>query len=242
MLPSPDADDGDDGDDPMPSYEATVVLRAGHGSRIIMGNLDRKCRDSVELAISWLAFHYQKLNHYIMGSPRERFMSINQDIVVQAWDVFNALEGCSGGVSIGLATVAATMGCRLDRSFGATGAVVLNGNVMIVGDIEAKAVAARDLGLAKLIVPTGSYLSLEVEGIAEEGLRDFCRDSLRPVGDMVDVLSHMIPGKMSQWMDRWSERVIVLWKALQQGKEDTTDPLFLSFTPFPQVSMPINRP
>ena len=147
-------------------FEAKALLRPGNGSRVILGNVDRKCIDGAEVAISWVALHCNKLSQYNMGTSCQHFMTVHQDIVVQAWDCFHPYRGPSGSASIALATLAATLGCELDETCGVTGVVAMNGNLMPCGDIEAKAKETKDLGLKKL---NYSYRFLSGDGSPECG-------------------------------------------------------------------------
>ena len=177
------------------SYEATVFLRHGHGHRLLLGGANRTCSDSVDLAISWLAIHFNKLHQYIMGTPGNRSMLRHQDTVVQMWHSNAVGSGPSGGLTVALATMVAAMGCRLDRTCGVTGGVLMNGNLIASGETEAKARVAKSLGLTKLIIPYSTYVEMDLNDIDEEEIREYCRRALVPVGTMVDVLAHLVSGK-----------------------------------------------
>ena len=187
-------------------FEAKVQLRHGHGQRVILGNIDREYRDSVELAVTWVSIHFNALNKHIMGTSRRSFMTKYEDLVLEVWDLRNPVEGYSGGLSIALAVLGATMGCPLNKTIcGVTGGLNLDGLVIPVGDSKAKVLLAQRLGFTKLLMPGASYMDvMEEERASTDGgggggssVREYCHNALVPVANMLEVLSHMVPGKCS---------------------------------------------
>jgi hypothetical protein len=90
----------------------------------------------------------------------------DKDIIIRVGNPYNetlALSGGSAGASIAVALVANLQGKEIRGDVLLTGTIEEDGSIGRVGDVYTKAVAARDAGIATLIVPAGQ--GVEVPGL-----------------------------------------------------------------------------
>jgi ATP-dependent Lon protease len=70
-------------------------------------------------------------------------------------------DGPSAGITICTAMLSAFMGKKSKRSYAMTGEITLRGNVLAIGGLKEKALAAYRLGIKDIIIPKANLKDLE---------------------------------------------------------------------------------
>jgi ATP-dependent Lon protease len=125
--------------------EATRVHEAGRGFKLT-GQLGAVMKESAEIAYSYAASH---CDHY--GAPREYFDKAFVHLHVPAGAT--PKDGPSAGVTMTSALLSLARGRRLPRPIAMTGEITLTGQVLAVGGIREKVIAARRAGIRELVLP-----------------------------------------------------------------------------------------
>ncbi|MCL5112456.1 MAG: ATP-dependent protease LonB [Candidatus Marsarchaeota archaeon] len=80
----------------------------------------------------------------------------NYDMHVQFLQTYEGIEGDSASISIAVSILSAMENLPVDQSAAMTGSLSVRGEVLPVGGVSAKAEAAINAGMKKLIVPAGN--------------------------------------------------------------------------------------
>lgn len=126
----------------------------GHGALKLTGSLGEVIKESAELAISWIKSHSTRMNlkvkdlneidlhiHFPSGSVRK--------------------DGPSAGVALVLALVSLLSGIEIDHRLAVTGEISLRGQVLPVGGIREKVLAANRSGIQEIILPHRNAKEIE---------------------------------------------------------------------------------
>ena len=145
--------------------EATVM--EGHGKLILTGQLGEVMRESAQAALSYARAHAVEL-----GIPARRLRQTDIHVHVPAGAT--PKDGPSAGVTMAAALISALTGRPVDRHAAMTGEITLRGDVLPVGGVKEKVLAAARAGVRVVILPARN----------ERDLRDVpaeVRDRLRIV-------------------------------------------------------------
>jgi ATP-dependent Lon protease len=132
--------------------EATAY--PGKGRLTITGQLGEVMQESAQAALSWVRAHADRL-----GLAEDWFARHDVHIHVPAGAV--PKDGPSAGITIATAIASLVLGLPVSDEVGMTGEITLTGQVLPIGGIREKALAAQRAGLKRIILPRENEHDLE---------------------------------------------------------------------------------
>jgi len=132
--------------------EATAY--PGKGRLTITGQLGEVMQESAQAALSWVRAHADRL-----GLAEDCFARHDVHIHVPAGAV--PKDGPSAGITIATAVASLVLGLPVSDEVGMTGEITLTGQVLPIGGIREKALAAQRAGLTRIILPRENEHDLE---------------------------------------------------------------------------------
>jgi len=124
--------------------EATAY--AGTGKLRITGQLGEVMQESAQAALSWVRSHTAE-----MGLPDDWFSKHDLHVHVPAGAV--PKDGPSAGVTMATAIASLVRGEPVAEDVGMTGEITLTGQVLPIGGLREKSLAAQRAGLKRVIFP-----------------------------------------------------------------------------------------
>ena len=124
--------------------EATAY--PGKGKLTITGQLGEVMQESAQAALSWVRSHAADL-----GLAAEWFAANDVHVHVPAGAV--PKDGPSAGVTMATTIVSLVRGIPVDDDVGMTGEITLTGQVLPIGGVREKVLAAQRAGLKRVILP-----------------------------------------------------------------------------------------
>jgi ATP-dependent Lon protease len=156
--------------------EATAY--PGKGRLLITGQLGEVMQESAQAALSWVRSHTAEL-----GVPEDWFAEHDVHVHVPAGAV--PKDGPSAGITMATAIASLVRGEPVSGKVGMTGEITLTGQVLPIGGIREKVLAAQRAGLERVILPRENEHDLdELPPETREELTFVLVDSIR------DVLEH----------------------------------------------------
>jgi ATP-dependent Lon protease len=132
--------------------EATTM--EGRGNLILTGHLGEVMKESAQAALSFARSRSSEL-----GIPTGFFEA--RDVHVHVPEGAIPKDGPSAGITMATAMLSAFADVAVSRAVAMTGEITLRGNVLPVGGIKEKVLAARRSGLKTVIVPETNRKNLE---------------------------------------------------------------------------------
>jgi ATP-dependent Lon protease len=132
--------------------EATTMR--GRGGLILTGQLGEVMKESAQAALSFARAHAIEL-----GLTADYFEE--KDIHIHVPEGAIPKDGPSAGITIAAAMVSAFAERPLRRDIAMTGEITLRGNVLPVGGIKEKVLAARRSGITTILLPEANRKNLE---------------------------------------------------------------------------------
>jgi ATP-dependent Lon protease len=135
------------------SIEATLVHSKNRGFKLT-GKLGEVMRESAEIAYSYIASHLKQYE----GDPAffdEAFVHLHVP------EGATPKDGPSAGVTMATALLSLARKERIKRPLAMTGELTLTGQVLPVGGIREKVIAARRIGVMELILPEANHGDFE---------------------------------------------------------------------------------
>jgi ATP-dependent Lon protease len=132
--------------------EATAY--PGKGKLTITGQLGEVMQESAQAALSWVRARAQQL-----GLPEDWFAHHDVHIHVPAGAV--PKDGPSAGITIATAIASLVRGIPVADDLGMTGEITLTGQVLPIGGLREKALAAQRAGLKRIVIPRENEPDLE---------------------------------------------------------------------------------
>ena len=126
----------------------------GKGRLTITGQLGDVMQESAQAALSWVRSHTAAL-----GLPESWFAEHDVHIHVPAGAV--PKDGPSAGVTMATAIASLVRGTPVAGDIGMTGEITLTGQVLPIGGVREKALAAQRAGLKRMILPSENEVDLE---------------------------------------------------------------------------------
>jgi ATP-dependent Lon protease len=151
--------------------EATAM--PGEGRLIVTGQLGDVMRESAQAALSWVRGHSRDL-----GLESDWFAGKDVHIHVPAGAV--PKDGPSAGITMATALASLALGRPVSEDVAMTGEITLTGQVLPIGGIREKVLAAQRAGIGTVILPK------ENEGDLEELPKDVRREMRFVPADSID--------------------------------------------------------
>jgi len=161
------------GGDTMP---VEVVLTPGRGRVVLTGQLGDVMQESARAALTYARAHCTAF-----GLPAE--MPGQVDVHVHVPDGATPKDGPSAGITMCVALMSALTGRPVDGHVAMTGEITLRGQVMPIGGLKEKVLAAVRNGYTRFLFPADNRADLEE---IPRSIRQ--RIELMPVRDMQEVL------------------------------------------------------
>jgi ATP-dependent Lon protease len=153
--------------------EATAY--PGKGRLTITGQLGEVMRESAQAALSWVRSHTREL-----GVPENWFAEHDVHVHVPSGAV--PKDGPSAGVTIATAIVSLVRGEPVAEDVGMTGEITLTGQVLPIGGVREKVLAAQRYGLKRVVLPRENEPDLqELPAEARKELEFVLADSIEDV-------------------------------------------------------------
>jgi ATP-dependent Lon protease len=127
---------------------------AGKGRLTITGQLGEIMQESAQAALSWVRSHTDQL-----GVPATWFSEHDIHIHVPAGAV--PKDGPSAGVTMATALASLVQGIPVSPDVGMTGELTLTGQVLAIGGLREKVLAAQRAGLKRIVLPRENEQDLE---------------------------------------------------------------------------------
>ncbi len=132
--------------------EATAY--PGKGKLTITGQLGEVMQESAQAALSWVRAHAEQL-----GLPEDWFAEHDVHIHVPAGAV--PKDGPSAGITIATAIASLVRSEPVAEDLGMTGEITLTGQVLPIGGVREKVLAAQRYGLKRVVLPQENEPDLE---------------------------------------------------------------------------------
>ncbi len=141
-----------------------VAVLEGTGKIEITGSLGDVMQESARLAVSYVR---SVASEY--GIPTDFYKT--KDIHIHAPEGAIPKDGPSAGVTMTTALVSALTGRAVRRDIAMTGEITLRGNVLAIGGLKEKTMAAYSAGVKRVIIPHDNLRDLEeIDPLARENL------------------------------------------------------------------------
>jgi ATP-dependent Lon protease len=134
------------------SVEATIV--EGKGEVKLTGKLGDVMKESALAALTHI-----RANAEEYGVDKEKCKAC--DLHVHVPEGATPKDGPSAGITIATATLSALTGKRVRGDIAMTGEITLRGNVLPIGGLKEKALAARRVGIKEIIIPKGNEKDIQ---------------------------------------------------------------------------------
>lgn len=155
----------------------TVTSSQGSGKFSLTGQLGDVMKESVQTAYSYIRSHSEEC-----GVPLTQFK--NKDIHIHFPEGAVKKDGPSAGVAAFLGMVSQFSGKALKSDLAMTGEISLRGDVLPVGGIKEKVLAAHRFGIKNVLIPHEN--TRDLEEIPEDILNEI---KIHPVSTLKEVLS-----------------------------------------------------
>ncbi|EIW84492.1 ATP-dependent protease La [Coniophora puteana RWD-64-598 SS2] len=158
--------------------EATAM--PGKGNLQLTGKLGEVIRESAQIALSWVKAHGYELG--ITKTREEAFIG-ERDIHVHMPEGSIGKEGPSAGTALLSAFVSLFTRTRVHPDIAMTGEISLVGQVLPVGGLKEKILAAHRAGIKTLLAPAANRADIEenVPASVKEGIRFVYVEEVREV-------------------------------------------------------------
>ena len=161
-----------------------AVIPNGTGKIEITGSLGDVMKESAQLAVTYARVHAEEY-----GIAPDRFK--NTDLHIHAPEGAVPKDGPSAGVTLTTALVSALSGIPVRHDLAMTGEITLHGNVLPIGGLKEKSMAAFREGISTVLIPKENVTDLyEVDAEVKEKIHFI------PVERLSQVLKHalIMPG------------------------------------------------
>ncbi len=157
-----------------------VTTFEGKGKYIITGQLGDVMKESAEIAIGFVKTNAKKYG------IDPKFFEVN-DIHIHVPEGAVPKDGPSAGVTLSTALISALTNKPVSASVAMTGEVTLRGNVLPIGGLKEKTLAAYRSGITKIIIPEKNRKDLyEIPEVVKEAI------DIVPVETMAEVLEEAL--------------------------------------------------
>ncbi len=161
------------------TLDIEVTTYAGKGGLLLTGKLGDVMKESAQAAFSYVKHHAKELN------IDEEFFEKN-DVHIHVPEGATPKDGPSAGVTLTTALVSALSNRPVDCHIGMTGEITLRGQVLPIGGLREKSIAAHRSGLKKIFIPQEN--EKDIEDIPEEVRKDLI---ITPVSHISEIINQV---------------------------------------------------
>jgi ATP-dependent Lon protease len=160
--------------------EATTMK--GRGNLTLTGQLGDVMKESAQAALSYVRSKSKDL-----GIRDDVFSKTDVHIHVPAGAI--PKDGPSAGITIATALASVFTGIPVNKNIAMTGEVTLRGRVLPIGGLKEKTLAAKRMGIRKIILPKRNrkdlddipkYIKKDMEFVFAEGMEQVLKVALKP--------------------------------------------------------------
>lgn len=137
-----------------------VTMIPGNEKLILTGKLGDVMKESARAALSFIRSNMKSL-----GINAAKFNK-NKEIHVHVPEGAIPKDGPSAGITIAMALISAATGKKLNGQVAMTGEITLRGNILPIGGLKEKLLAAKRIGVKTVIVPKDNVR--DIEDISDE--------------------------------------------------------------------------
>ncbi|KAL0574171.1 ATP-dependent Lon protease pim1 [Marasmius crinis-equi] len=173
-----------------------AMCMPGKGNLQLTGKLGEVIRESAQIGLSWVKAHAYELG--ITSTEDEQFLT-NKDVHVHMPEGSIGKEGPSAGTALLSAFVSLFTKTRVDPDIAMTGEISLVGQVLPVGGLKEKILAAHRAGIKTILAPAANRADIE------ENVPESVKTGIRfvYVEDVREVLHEVFKGE--KIAERWKE-------------------------------------
>jgi len=152
----------------------------GKGSLQLTGKLGEVIRESAQIGLSWVKTHAYELG--VTSSPDAQFLN-DRDVHVHMPEGSIGKEGPSAGTALLSAFVSLFTKTKINPDIAMTGEISLVGQVLPVGGLKEKILAAHRAGIKTILAPAANRADIEenVPGSVKEGIQFVYVEDVRQV-------------------------------------------------------------
>ena len=161
-----------------------VECLPGDGGLSLTGLVGDLMQESVRLGLSWLRANAEQ---YGLDPVFHR----DTDVHLHVQPYQGVRDGVSAGVAIVAALASAFTGRPVRGDLAMTGEITLSGDVLPVGAVKAKVLAARRRGLTRVVVPTGT--EEQFEGLGADLRREMTVHYVTRIDELLDLVLRPVP-------------------------------------------------
>ena len=161
------------------TLDIEVTTYPGKGGLLLTGKLGDVMKESAQAAFSYVKSHASEYN------ISSEFLEKN-DIHIHVPEGAVPKDGPSAGVTLTTALVSALSNRPVDCHIGMTGEITLRGQVLPIGGLREKSIAASRSGLTKIFIPKEN--EIDIEDIPQE-VRDVL--TIKPVSHVDEILNEV---------------------------------------------------
>ncbi len=163
-----------------------VTIMPGAEKLTLTGKLGDVMKESATAALS-----YVRSNWYALGVP-ENF-SKDKEIHIHAPEGSIPKDGPSAGITMSLALISAASSRPLRGDLAMTGEITLRGNILPIGGLNEKLLAAKRKGITTVLIPKDNQQDIsEINPIITKGLQ------IVPVGHLTEALQYAFRAEQAQ--------------------------------------------
>jgi ATP-dependent Lon protease len=189
----------------------TTVL-PGKGRLQITGKLGDVMQESAKAALS-----YVRSRSEMLGLPKQFYDAV--DIHVHCPEGAIPKDGPSAGITMATSLVSALTGIAVDKNVAMTGEITLRGNVLPIGGLKEKALAAHRGGIRKILLPKENENDIEEIPPAVRAELE-----LVPVSHVDEVLFEALvcdtAKEFDRMLDRKAQRDEALFSDIKRGEDE----------------------
>ena len=126
----------------------------GKGNLILTGSLGEVMKESASIAYSYI-----KANASKFKIPYDKLLE--NDIHIHALEGAIPKDGPSAGITLATSIISSLANVKVSSSIAMTGEISLHGDVLKIGGLKEKSLAALRNGITKMIIPYDNYREVE---------------------------------------------------------------------------------
>ncbi|MEA3465001.1 MAG: endopeptidase La [Thermodesulfobacteriota bacterium] len=152
-----------------------VLKLSGQGKLTITGKLGEVMQESAQAALAYVRSRWKEL-----ALEADFYRSL--DIHIHVPEGAIPKDGPSAGITVATALASALTGRVVDSNLGMTGEINLRGEVLPIGGLKEKMLAARRSGLERILIPKENRRHLQdIPAVLQKGLEIICVDHMDEV-------------------------------------------------------------